>query len=163
MTIAAWAQVVPLHRVVSERFIGQFHSLGMPASLRISPDSKRVAEATYDDIAATMLTFFSPDSARVAYAAQVGKKWFTVVDGKEEQQYDGVGQGSLTFSPDGKRLAYGAKGGNKSWFVVIEGSEGKRYASLLRGGNRVVFDSPDTFHYLAETGERIHLVEEAIR
>jgi hypothetical protein len=146
MTIAAWAQVVPLHRVVSERFIGQVHSSGIPASLRISPDSKRVAYVA------------------VRRSLFAGEKKFVVVDGKEEAIYDDIAATMLTFfSPDGKRLAYGAKGGNRNWFVVIEGSEGKRYDSLLRGGNRVVFDSPDAFHYLAETGERIHLVEEAIR
>jgi Tol biopolymer transport system component len=262
MTIAAWAQIAPLDRVVSERLIGRLHLSGIPASLKISPDSKRVAyvavsrgfftgekkfvivdgteEKQYDDIGATMLTFFSPDSKRVAYGARAGNRWLVVVDGKEGRPYEGIGAGSLsfspdsqrvaymagagnkrfvvvvdgqehnaydglggarpifspdsnrmayeasvgnkrvvvvdgkeqkqydgidtlTFSPDSKRVAYGAKGGTRNWFVVVDGNEGKKYDSLLRGGNRVIFDSPDAFHYLAETGERIYLVEETIR
>jgi hypothetical protein len=125
-------------------------------------------EKPYDGIMQGGAPTFSPDSRRVAYSAQAGNKWFVIVDGKEEKPYDAILPGSLTFSPDSQRVAYGAKGGNKNWFVVVDGNEGKKYDGFLNivsgpGGNRVIFDSPDAFHYLAEIGfERIYLVEERI-
>ena len=118
-------------------------------------------EKPYDGIWAGSLTF-SPDSKRVAYWARVGNKLFVVIDGKEEKPYDAIGDGPI-FSPDSKRVAYGAKEANKKWFLVVDGNEGKQYDSLLRGG-KVIFDSSDAFHYLAEhAGEQIYLVEGTIR
>jgi hypothetical protein len=119
-------------------------------------------EKQYDGIGGSLT--FSPDSKRVAYGAKVGNKWLVVVDGQEQKPYDTILQGTPMFSPDSQRVAYGAKGGNKNWFVVVDGNEGKKYDGLLGGGNKVIFDSPDAFHYLAEIGfERIYLVEETIR
>src|SRR3989338_7143686 len=100
---------------------------------------------------------------RVAYGAQVGNKWLVVVDGKEERQYDGIGQSTLIFSPDGKRVAYGAQVGNK-WLVVVDGKEGRQYDDLFAwAGGRIVFNSPDGLHYLASEGNKIYLVEEKIK
>lgn len=136
MSVAASAQTTPLDRVVSERFMGQFQRSGIPASFRASPDSRRFAYVA------------------VRHGVLTGEKKIVVVDGSEEKPYDDIGASMPTFfSPDGKRVASGAKGGNKDWSVVVDGNEGKRYDSLLRGGNRVVFDSPDALHYLAETAE----------
>ena len=81
----------------------------------------------------------------------MGNKWFVVVDGKEEKQYDRIGSGSL-FSPDSKRVAYGAKVGNKQ-FVVVDGKEEKQYDSILGAGP--VF-SPDSQRvgYAAQVGNK---------
>jgi len=160
MTVAASAQIVPPNRVVSERLIGKFHPSGIPASLKISLDSKRVAyvvvnrgifagnkffvvvdgkeEKQYDDIYSGG-PIFSPDSTRVAYGARVGNKWFVVVDGKEQKQYDGILKDSLIFSPDSQRLAYAAGVGNER-FVVIDGKEEKPYDATAEG---LIF-SPDS-------------------
>jgi hypothetical protein len=100
----------------------------------------------------------SPDSQRVAYGAVVSDKWFVVVDGKEEQQYDGIG--APIFSPDSQRVAYGAGVGNKQ-FVVVDGKEGKPYDGIV--GGRIVFDSADSLHYLAFKGTDFYLVEERIK
>jgi hypothetical protein len=46
--------------------------------------------------------------------------------------------------------------------VVVDGKEGKPYDSIIfiyNGGN-IVFDSKDSFHYLARKGKGIYLVEE---
>ena len=143
-------------------------------SVIFSPDSQRVAyqaivgswcfmvvdgkeEKQYDGIATEPI--FSPDSRRMAYGARVGNKWFVVVDGKEEKHYDDIARGTLTFSPDSKRVAYGVKEGNK-WFVVVDGNEGTQY-DILRGA-RIVFDRPDSFHYLVLKGGEFYLVEERI-
>jgi len=92
--------------------------------------------------------------------SRVGNKQFVVVDGKEEKQYDGIMKSTPIFSPDSRRVVYAVKAGNK-WFVVINGKEGKQYNGLVRGG-RIVFDSPDSLHYLALKGSSIYLVEEKI-
>ncbi|MCK4419024.1 hypothetical protein KAV79_04385 [Candidatus Aerophobetes bacterium] len=70
---------------------------------------------------------------------------------------------SFKVSPDSKRVAYVAEVGNK-WFVVVNGEEGKRYDGIVTlGGGRIIFDFPDSFHYLALKGSSIYLVEEKIK
>jgi hypothetical protein len=101
----------------------------------------------------------SPDSQRVAYVAQLGDKQLVVVDGKEEEPYDGIG--TLIFSLDSQRVAYGAQVGDK-WFVVVDGKEEKPYDGIVRGGS-IIFDSADSLHYLALKGADIYLVEERIQ
>jgi hypothetical protein len=97
----------------------------------------------------------------VAYGAWAGNKWFVVVDGKEEKKYDSIG--NLIFSPDSKRVAYAAWAGNKR-FVVVDGKEEKKYDGIVTiGGGKIIFDSPDSLHYLAVKGESIFLVEERIK
>ena len=104
---------------------------------------------------------FSPDSKQVAYGARVSDKFFVAVNGEEGKQYDGVR--SIIFSPDSKQLAYAAALGNKR-FVVVDGEEGKQYDAIAtKGGGRIIFDSPDSFHYLAGKGNEIYLVEETIK
>ncbi len=72
---------------------------------------------------------------------------------------------SVKVSPDGRRVAYvtvhsGWFAGQKQ-FVVVDGKEEKPYDGLVRGG-RIIFDSPDSLHYLAWKGDDMYLVEEKI-
>jgi hypothetical protein len=114
IAIAGYAQEKSPNRIVSEKLIAQidFSSWGGQESLKISPDSKRVAYA-----------------ARAGQILGLGGKWFVVVDGKEEKQYDAI--------------------------VTV-------------GGGRVIFDSPDSLHYLAHSEHylaqegKVYLVEEEI-
>ena len=71
-------------------------------------------------------------------------------------------QESFKVSPDNKRVAGIARVENK-WFVVVNENEGRRYDGIVsvRGG-RLVFDLPDTLHYLVAKGSDIYLVEERI-
>jgi hypothetical protein len=69
---------------------------------------------------------------------------------------------TLAVSPDSQRVAYAAKPGSK-WSVVVDGKEGKAYARFLKG-SRIVFDSPDSLHYLAvKNGRNVYLVEEKFK
>jgi hypothetical protein len=97
------------------------------------------------------------------YAAQSGNKWFVVVDGKEEKQYDGIGDTPF-FSPDSKHLIYVAMIGNK-YLIVIDGKEEEQYNRIVAINSRwkTVFDTSDSFHYLASKGSSIYLVEERIK
>jgi hypothetical protein len=61
---------------------------------------------------------FSPDSQRLAYAAQRGKKWRVVVDGVEGKEYDGIGRGTLSFGADSQQVRYDAKRGDQVVSVV---------------------------------------------
>jgi hypothetical protein len=54
-----------------------------------------------------------------------------------------------------------AQVGNK-WLMVADGNEGKQYDGIVEGSN-IVFDSPDNLHYLAKEGNKIYLVEMAIK
>jgi hypothetical protein len=48
--------------------------------------------------------------------------------------------------------------------VVVDGKEGKQYDAIVTsGGGRIIFDSPDDFHYLVFKGNNIYLVEENIK
>jgi len=46
--------------------------------------------------------------------------------------------------------------------VIVDGKEGKPYDSILfiYNGGSIVFDSQDSFHYLARKGKGVYLVEE---
>jgi len=89
------------------------------------------------------------------------------VDGTEGKTYDGVGD--PLFSPDSQRVAYVVQTGIGT-FVVLDGEEGKRYEAIVttiritsNRETRVIFDSGDSFHYLAALGNKIYLVEEKIK
>jgi ankyrin repeat protein len=144
-------------------------------TLILSPDSKRVAYAArignkqvvvvdgkeqkqYDMIGAGSLVF-SADSRRLAYGAKLENREFVVLDGYEGKQYDGIG--NIIFSPNSKRVAYAAQIGDKQ-VVVVDAKEGKRRDGISLEG-RIVFDSPDSLHYLALIGNAIYLVEESTK
>lgn len=107
---------------------------------------------------------FSSDSKHLAYAARDSRNGkeiqFVVVDGKEGKQYlhDWHGQGILcgpVFSPDGK-VVYVANDGGKAEFIVVD--ETRKIDPWYRlSGSSLIFDSPDSFHYLGtnETGSYI--------
>jgi len=65
---------------------------------------------------ASQVLAFSPDSKRVAYTAEKGKKWFVVVDGKEGKQYDAIDPNAIVFSPDSKKIGFAALK-EKRWLV----------------------------------------------
>jgi len=127
--ISVHAQQKETKRIVSERLIVKVDIFSViPRSLKVSPDSKRVA-----------------------YVGRKGDKLFVVVNGEEGKGYDDIGFGSLIFSPDSKRVAYEAREGNK-WFVVVDGEEGKRYDGI--GVDTLIF-SPDSKRvaYMAREGK----------
>lgn len=113
---------------------------------------------TYDDIP-TQSPIFSPDGLRVAYLAKSGNKQFVVVDGKEGKAYDHLDH--LVFSPDSKYLAYVAYFGEKC-VVVVNGTESSAYTNFLHG-SKIVFDSPDSLHYLAMIEQSVYLVQEKLK
>ena len=96
----------------------------------------------------------SPNGKRVAYMAKSSDRWFVVVDGKEEKQYDGILQDSLIFSPDSKHVAYASQLSNKL-IAVVDGKEGKQYDNL----SSIIF-SPDSKRvaYQAKSGDKQFVV-----
>lgn len=92
----------------------------------------------------------------------MGDKRFVVVDGEEGKHYGNIKRGSTIFSPNSKYVAYVAEEGTKQ-FVVVDGEEGKHYDDIITtGGGRIIFDSPDSFHYLSLKDNSVYLVEEKI-
>ena len=129
----------------------------------------------YDGIAKGT-PIFSPDSTRMAYVALAGNKYVAVVDEKEEKSYDFIGTIPI-FSPDSRWVVYAAQismpmfdsetmaqvtGFRNRQLVVINGKEQKPYDTFIAGG-KLLFDSPDSFHYLAEDRNIIYLVEETLK
>jgi roadblock/LC7 domain-containing protein len=95
---------------------------------------------------------FSPDSKHVAYAARMGKKWSVIIDAAEGQLYDEI----LVFP-----------GGEKSFesfddHPYYHGYKDRIDTELAVRG-KIVFDSPNTIHYLALKGDTICLIEETIK
>jgi hypothetical protein len=83
---------------------------------------------------------FSPDSRRVAYAAERQGKFLIVVDGEEGQPFEDIY--NPVFSPDDRRVAYvGGKVGSRS--AVVDGEIVSAKYPDVGGGTGVVF-SPDS-------------------
>ena len=92
-------------------------------------DGKKVKEYNTPPSPHIYSLTFSPDSKHFAYIAKRDEKYFVVLDGKEEREYDLINPFSLTFSPNSKHLAYAAKR-NGQFFVVLDGKEGERYDTI---------------------------------
>jgi hypothetical protein len=95
--MTVWAEEESIDREISEKLIAQI-----------------------DDSSLIQETFIvSPDSKRVAYGAIVGNKWFVVMDGKEDKQYDDIvilGGGKIVFD-SADSLHYLALKGNSIYLV----------------------------------------------
>jgi len=107
---------------------------------------------------------FSPDSRNTAFVACSGNRpgYFLVVDGTEGESYSHIYQQPV-FSPDSRKIAYAVQNAG-SEMVVVNGTEGKHYNRIIGGimGSALTFDSPDSLHYLAQSGNDIYLVEQRI-
>ncbi|MCZ7615102.1 MAG: hypothetical protein M5T52_16565 [Ignavibacteriaceae bacterium] len=101
---------------------------------------------------------FSPDGKRMAYIAYANNA-FAVIDGKQGENF--VNVGNVTFSPDGKHTAYIAVRGNKNFVVADEKWMNEYDEIVIAGGDKIIFDSPESFHYLVVKGTSIYLVEES--
>jgi hypothetical protein len=67
------------------------------------------------------------------------------------------------YSSGNKTPAYVPATGKK-YSVVVDGQEQKPYDAIVNtGGGKLLFDSPDSFHYLAVNGDNIYLVEETLK
>ena len=175
--IVSQDKLVAVELVVVDRKEGkQYYEVGSPV---FSPNSKRVAYIAKTDYEEEFVVVdgkeekqyygvespvFSPNSKRVAYMARIDDKEFVVVDGKEGEKYDFYREqhyswkGLLVFSPDSRHVAYKARVNGKD-SVVVGGKAGKRYAQIItQRGGRIIFDSPNSLHYLAAESGIIYLV-----
>ncbi len=123
-----------------------------------APASPPAAESgPYEFLGSSTGIQFSRDGTRLAYAAQVNKKWCVVLDGKPQPAFDNLGP--LVFSPDGRRVAYAAMqrdGQRETWRVVAdETAEGQSAGPLDAIGEGTLQFSPDGRHlaYAAQTGK----------
>ena len=104
---------------------------------------------------------FSPNSRRLGYIARVGNKTVAVVGGKRGKSYDRAGY--LNFSPDSRHYVYAATEGDRVFTVVDAAESAHRYDAIWQvRGERVIFDTPAKFHYLAVKKGNIYLVEEEV-
>lgn len=117
---------------------------------------------------------FSPDSNRLAYQDSKQGMWaqtiasWVIVDGKKGKTYNDVGD--ITFSPDSKHVSYIANTSRGKMSVIVDGTRGNEYDFLGKGFlsvselglKKIAWDSPNSFHYLAQKGTGVYLVEELI-
>jgi hypothetical protein len=62
----------------------------------------------------------------LAYVAGENDRWFVVVGGQREPDYDAIARGNPIFSSDGTRIAYAAYTQNK-WLVIVDGRPERLY------------------------------------
>lgn len=81
---------------------------------------------------------------------------------REEESYDEIETRNLRFSPNSQRLAYSAYKGYRQ-AVVIDGKEEtpRGIAQIQKG--QIIFDSPDSLHYLTAREDGIYLVEKKLK
>ena len=109
----------------------------------------------YSDVL-QVTSVFSNDNSRFAYVAEVNSKRMVNADGLESSSYNNVY--SIAFGPQ-KTIAFAANRSNKD-FVVVDGQESRPY-EMIMGQGEIVFDSDDSFHYIALRDNGIYLVEES--
>jgi hypothetical protein len=97
---------------------------------------------------------FSPDSQRLAYAAQQGEQWLVVVDGEPGQLFDGIG--GVIFSPNGRRVAYSAQQQGQ-WLVVLDNQQGPVFDELKAGSLRFGPNS-QRLAYIGQRRPSVHAV-----
>ena len=103
---------------------------------------------------------FSPDSRRMGYAVQDGRKWRVIVDGQPGPLVDSVSD--PIFSADSNRFAYHATEGQVN-SVICDGRQGRRYRGVAGTGllfspdsRRLVYDvTKDEGHYIVVDEEEI--------
>ena len=124
--------------LVTDEKEGKPYDLLVSESLRISPDSKRIAFIAADKAV-------SPD------------KVFYVIDGTQSALYDNLVKNAFHFSPDSKRIAFQAVRAKGAAFI-INGIEGKEYTEIVAAQF-----SPDSnrFAYLArkEGGKSVAVID----
>src|SRR3972149_4558487 len=104
-------------------------------------------QRTFDAVAAGSLGF-SPDGGHLGYIAGSQSARFAVVDDSRKPRFDMVGY--LNFSPDGRYAVYAATQGTSAFTVVNDRPASHQYDAIwLAHGQKLPFDSPKKFHYLA--------------
>jgi hypothetical protein len=127
-----------------------------------SPDSRRVGYVVLQDVSQHVVfdeqvgdpfdgvtvgtVTFSPDSNRTAFVGRIGQTRFAVVDGKIHREF--TDPLAMTFSPDSQHVVLAAKTERSSLLVVDEMLVFEADTSVHAGGNGIIFDSANTFHFL---------------
>jgi Tol biopolymer transport system component len=81
---------------------------------------------------------FSPNSKRMAYKAKKGSSWHMVVDGREQQGYEGLS--TPLFSPNSTHMLYAGKKGAK-YCLVVDGREIGCYEAIMKDGMKFSLNS----------------------
>lgn len=105
---------------------------------------------------------FSPDSQHFVYGAEWGANQFAVLDGMEQKEYLGIPQIPLSFSPNSKYLVYATTQNNQNMLIVVNDGELDMGINLVIGAN-FVFDSPNKFHTLVTSRNKIYRLDVEIR
>jgi hypothetical protein len=104
---------------------------------------------------------FSPDSKRVAYAADAVRGVTVVVDGKPGASLNDIAnEYALAFSPDSKHLAYLGVNADGTRVPMVDE---KPVGTPSRAGVPVLGFSPDSAHLVAQDGTHIWIDGIAVR
>ena len=175
-------------RIAKEQSIATLDSSTIiPASFAVSPDGRRVAyvekignkqvavvdgirQKVYDEINVYdyVPLEFSPDSTKIGFFAREDKRWFFVIDGKEQKEHEPVKTlkpfRSLSFyySEEGNHYCYAAKAADKQ-YLVVDGKVGSNEyeevfpCTFSRDGKRVAYRARE------RQGEKIFYVIDGVK
>ena len=157
------------NKIESEKHIGNISYTSLvPGTVVFSPDGNHFAYIIKIDNGTKAMVLdgitgpkynnitlirFSPNSQNYAFAAILGRKMLTILDGNEGSRYDGVGV-PVTFSPDSNHSAYAARL-NNSTFMRVDGKEMDRFDDV-----KAFLFGPkgDHFAYIATQGDNQFVV-----
>jgi len=123
-------------RVVVNGKPGELFDGVIPASLRISPDGTRFSYSAFD--------------------RSTGSTWFCVIDGKQQNAFDGLGV-SFAISPDGKRIAYTGQRAQQ-WSLVVDGEPEVSIEGIVDQSLTFSPDSRRLAYAVAKADRRAYLV-----
>ena len=109
---------------------------GDDSTTRVVPRRRRRFSTTDESLGKSVAGMFKdtiavgPHNRQIGYVIRRHDKWIVVVNGTEQQPYDGIGEAHPIVSPDGSHFAYVAGIEGKS-FVVVDGVESQRYDAVL--------------------------------
>jgi hypothetical protein len=122
---------------------------------KTSPTIQLTEKLIYEFSADTNINKYivSQNGKRIAVYVQKGDKYFIVLDGVEENQYDFIE--APAFSPDSKKFAYIACTGTQ-WLLVVDGKESKPCEGFIEK----IYFSPDSkrLAYSVCDGEKWYVV-----
>jgi len=102
---------------------------------------------------------FSPDSQHIAYQPYDSEMDIVMLDGELVEKYDTIKY--VKFSPDGNHLLVFAQD-DDTWddYVVVDGLPGEKFDEILP---QIIFETDDSFHYMAIKGDEVYLIEQTIK
>jgi len=130
--LAYWASLDDKFTVIVDTFlISKEYDAFSTTQFLQSADGSRITSNSGGDL------IFSPDSKHIGYTGRRLGKWFVVIDEKESNPWDEVGE--ITFSENGNQVVYGAWLDGKG-FIVTDSECGPSFDYIGKNSIKISSD-----------------------